>query len=870
MKWKFLMLTALFLILFFSVQPILASPEDRAEDVGVSAVLSPPEEVALNADYSLKSVIFNLGTETSSFNVVFIIKIQGSSSIALADTFAVSNLPGGVIDTVNFARIFTPAVETLYEVTSYTALGTDSDHSNDTTYATTEVHWGIVVWYGNVDSSPKSVNINSHIGVDAYIQCNDDVYLANIHLCLGAKDSYIDSLLSTTEGVWYYPFTEWDLKQFYNPQHPSQMPAGWSSQSFQGFARYAPPWDNPYLHFTVPTKVLTYAMKTVNEPTIIGDTVVALMRGFNTQQGPSNAGDSTADISYPVLELHSPLYFLGAGRVTGSVTDEFSQPIAGVEVIDLMTSKSAVTGPTGAYTINNLYPGLHDISFSHPDHRDTVVTGVSIPSNGVRTLNVQMQPLPFHDVGVTAILSPPAFVQQNTSYPLRSQVANFGTVASTFDVIFIAYALGGSTPLLADTFTVTDMPGNSLDTVTFDEELVTYLDTTYQLVSYTILAEDIDASNDTSSSSSTIFFGVSAWYGNLDVSPIPANLDERLAVDVYIQTLEDIYLSYMHLCLGTADRYIDSLLSKSEGLLYYPFTEWDIAQFSLPQQSPPNPEGWSSQSFIGYSSIGSNANPWLHFEIPTLAMTFMVKIVNDPLLVGDTVNCFGTGLHPTFGPSSASDTLITQTYPVIEVFSPVYFKAVGYIGGTVTDVMSNPIEGVYVTALGTGVEDSTDQFGEYFLDSLTIGTYDLSFSHAIYRDTIVTGVEVNLRETTIIDMVLSFPCDFIPGDINGDELVTGNDLTYLVNYLRSMGPHPPDSCYNTNAGAWLYSAADVNGDCAVTGNDPTYLVNFFRGSENHPTFCQYTPPPGLLDLLLEDNKIPIKIPQGTISMEDGR
>jgi len=866
MKQKILMSATLVLILFFSALSLWASPEDRAEDVGVSAVLSPPEDIALNIDYPLQSVIFNLGTETSSFDVVFLIKIQGSSAIELADTFSVLNMPGGVIDTIAFSRTFTPVAETLYEITSYTTLGSDSDPTNDTTYSTAEVHWGLVVWYGSVDGSPVSVNINNHIGIDAFVQCNDDVFVADIHLCLGTNDLYIDSLLSTTEGVWFYPFTDWDIRLFYDPQQPPQMPNGWSSQSFQGYARYNAPYDNPLLNYAVPTRVLTYRMRTVNEPTVIGNTVNALMRGLNIYQGPSNAGDSVGGPGYPVLEFHSPLYFLGAGRLVGTVTDEFSQPIVGVEVIDLMTFKSAVTGPTGAYEINNIYPGTHDISFSHPNHRDTVVTGVSIPTNGTRTLNVRMQPLPFHDVGVTAIISPPAFVQQNISYPLKSQIANLGTVASSFDVIFEAYALNGLTPLIADTFAVIDMPGNSIDTITFDEELFTALDTTYELVSYSMLLEDIDASNDTSTSTSSIFFGVSAWYGNLDVSPVPANLDERLAVDVYIQTLEDIYLSYMHLCLGTANRYIDSLLSKDEGLLYYPFSEWDIAQFSLPQQSPPNPENWSSQSFIGYSSIGSNTNPWLHFETPTLALSFMVKIANDPLLVGDTVQCFNTGLHPTFGPSSASDTLITQTYPVIEVFSPVYFKAVGYVGGTVTDVMSDPIPGVYVTALGSGVEDSTDEFGEYFLDSLTIGTYDILFSHPIYRDTIVTGAEVHLRETTIIDMILSFPCDFVPGDANGDENVIGSDVTYLINYLRSIGPNPPDSCYNTNTGTWLYSAADANGDCAVTSSDVTFLVNYFRGQFDDLLFCSFTPPPVPPNLLKQE----IKIPQGAISMEDKR
>ncbi|MCP4582837.1 MAG: hypothetical protein GY839_14600 [candidate division Zixibacteria bacterium] len=871
MKQMMFKLIVLVIILFLASAISWASPNDRSEDVGVSAILSPPESVVLDEDYALKSVVFNLGTEVSTFDVIFTVNVTGSSAFEVADTFTVTDMPGGAIDTIAFSKTFSPAAETTFQVNSYTVLAGDEDPSNDGTSTTSETFWGLAVWYGNADGSPVSVNINSVISIDAFAQTNSNVFVADVHLCLGTSNDVIDSLFSETEGVWYYPFTEWDSREFYDPQYsPPGMPEGWSIQSYQGFAEFVPPYDSPWLHFSTPTRILTYAMNTVNDPMLIGGTYDALMSGVNIYQGPSNAGDSLGGLGFPVLEMHSPIYILGAGRIMGTVTDEFSAPIEGVIVEDLATSKRDTTASNGTYELPNLYPGLHDVSFSHPNHRDSTITDVNVNPNGTVTLNVQLEPLPFHDVGVAAILSPPAFVQQNVSYPLISQVGNFGNATSTFDVIIKVFPLGGATPIVADTFTLVDMPGTSLDTVTFGEELFTALDTTYELISYTILPEDIDADNDTSTSTSSIFFGVSAWYGNLDVSPMPAHLDDRLPVDVYIQTLEEVYLSYMHLCLGAADQYVESMLSQDEGLLLYPFNEWDIAQFTSPQHSPPNPDGWSSQSFIGYSSIGSQTNPWLHFETPTKAMTFMVKIVNDPLLVGDTVHCFGTGVHPTFGPSSASDTLVEQSYPVIELFSPIYFKAVGYVGGFVTDVMSDPIEGVYVTAVGSGVGDSTDIFGEYFLDSLTIGTYDILFTHPIYRDTAVTGVEVRLRETTIIDMMLSFPCDFIPGDINSDGNVIGSDVTYAMNYLRMIGPPPPDSCFNTDSDEWLYSAADVNGDCLFIGSDVTFLVNYFRGEQPVILFCQYTPPPSEPEFISGKNKLPIIIPQKTVSREDER
>jgi hypothetical protein len=357
----------------------------------------------------------------------------------------------------------------------------------------------------------------------------------------------------------------------------------------------------------------------------------------------------------------------------------------------------------------------------------------------------------------------------------------------------------------------------------------------------------------------------------MDASPMPANIGERFGVDVYIQTVEDVYLSYIHLCLGTANQYIDSLLSRDEGMVYYPFTDWDIAQFTSPQGSPPNPDGWSSESFVGFGSIGSTPNPWLHYETPTKALTFMVKIADDLLLVGDTIQCFGTGYHSTFGPSNASDTLSQNTYPIIELFSPLYFRAVGFVAGTVLDVLDQPIPGVYVTAVGSGVEDSTDENGEYLLDSLDVGVYDILFSHPLYRDTTVMDVEVLWRETSIVDMVLSYPCDFVPGDVNGNGVVIGSDVTYAINYFRLIGPPPPDSCFNANSGSWLYSAADANGDCQFIMSDITYLLNYFRMGPA-PTYCPYTPPPSGTVMLMDRIKIPINLNGGTISidMEDKR
>ena len=46
--------------------------------------------------------------------------------------------------------------------------------------------------------------------------------------------------------------------------------------------------------------------------------------------------------------------------------------------------------------------------------------------------------------------------------------------------------------------------------------------------------------------------------------------------------------------------------------------------------------------------------------------------------------------------------------------------------------------------------------------------------------------------------------EFIPGDINGDKVVIGSDITYSVRYFTNQGPPPPNSCYNDSTGSWIY------------------------------------------------------------------
>ena len=70
---------------------------------------------------------------------------------------------------------------------------------------------------------------------------------------------------------------------------------------------------------------------------------------------------------------------------------------------------------------------------------------------------------------------------------------------------------------------------------------------------------------------------------------------------------------------------------------------------------------------------------------------------------------------------------------------------------------------------------------------------------------------------------------YLPGDVNmyngsWPAAVIGGDVTYLVNYFRSV----PSSQRCLLDGFWVSS--DVNGDCNVIGSDVTRLVNYLSGT----------------------------------------
>jgi hypothetical protein len=84
-------------------------------------------------------------------------------------------------------------------------------------------------------------------------------------------------------------------------------------------------------------------------------------------------------------------------------------------------------------------------------------------------------------------------------------------------------------------------------------------------------------------------------------------------------------------------------------------------------------------------------------------------------------------------------------------------------------------------------------------------------------------------------------CNVVPGDANGDRILNGIDIVYMINWLKGIGPAPPGICLCRSVGE-LYVAADWNGSCVFNGIDVTYAVSYFKGSGAEPLRCPLCPP----------------------------
>lgn len=429
----------------------------------------------------------------------------------------------------------------------------------DSVYLQPRLTTEVVVWYGNPDLSPITAPIGDTVMVDLYVYTAPYLDIGFVHLPLGTDDQYIIDHLSASEGVLYYPLTDWDDVQFLPPDGPPQMPPGWHSQSLLGFYDiYGPP--NPPLHCPETTRIASYAFEVVYDTSLIGDTVDCFTEGYNIANGEPLLGDVNGVDPYFPYQHFSPLLFV--------------EP------------------------------------------------------------------------------APPE---------------------------------------------------------------------------------------------------ISVWYGNPDSMLISAPIGDTIFIDVYVQSTDSISLDSLHLPLATDDQYIVAHHSESTGVLYYPLTEWDYADFLPPDELSP---GWHSQSLLGVADTGGNPNPYLQCLQPTRIASFTLEIVNDSSIIGDTADCFMEGFHPVNGGPLFRDSNGVNIYYPDQFFPSLYFI--------------EPISGGCEYIVGDANNDST------------YNGMDITYGVIYFKGGPAPPYECECTPGDIWH---------VSGDVNSSCSYNGVDITYGVAYFKG-GPDP--------------------------------------------------------------------------------
>jgi hypothetical protein len=92
-------------------------------------------------------------------------------------------------------------------------------------------------------------------------------------------------------------------------------------------------------------------------------------------------------------------------------------------------------------------------------------------------------------------------------------------------------------------------------------------------------------------------------------------------------------------------------------------------------------------------------------------------------------------------------------------------------------------------------------------------------------------------------------CEYVPGDVNRDDLFNTLDITFGINYFTG-GEEPLFACECTAGNVW-YVSGDVNNSCHYNGMDITYGVYYFKGGPA-PQPCADCPP---INITSEDSSL---------------
>jgi len=203
---------------------------------------------------------------------------------------------------------------------------------------------------------------------------NPNVDIADIMFPLGINKIYLDQFNIENCGT-YGSVSDWDLDLFVNLNDEYQE--GWTSLSFLGFANVVSE-NNPWGHWEVPTKILTFSVHVVEGDQFL-DMVVpdAIGPGEDIKQGTANIGDISGNSGYTVNQYYASLHF-----VTTAIDEEVAIP--------------------DVYFLSNNYPNPFNpttlFKYGLPEDAHVVFEVYDVLGRKVETLLNEKQPAGYHEI----------------------------------------------------------------------------------------------------------------------------------------------------------------------------------------------------------------------------------------------------------------------------------------------------------------------------------------------------------------------------------------------------------------------------------------------------------------------------------------
>jgi hypothetical protein len=230
------------------------------------------------------------------------------------------------------------------------------------------------VWYGNFDGSPIWAFPGYPTRVDVWIQTGIEDTVTGLHLCLGARDLYIDSMISPSTGD-DCPFISWDSAAFVsrNDHSPPNLP-GWSSQSFIGIADTGG-LPNYAINARFPKRYLTFYLLPQNNQVYLWDTLLCMGKGFDSNHGPTWAYGPRGPLF--VVENFSPLNFVPVPETCTYIIDT-SRIWGTVTYLVRMFKGYAAPVPPELFCSHPALPGNHLLFALHDYNGDCRLSGADV------------------------------------------------------------------------------------------------------------------------------------------------------------------------------------------------------------------------------------------------------------------------------------------------------------------------------------------------------------------------------------------------------------------------------------------------------------------------------------------------------------